>query len=192
MRVFRVTLAVLFALAIVGVPARYASTRYFTYRNFRVVDEEKIYRSGQLKPAAMARVIHDHKIATVVSFRSPDTNDSDSWEEDFCYKNGVRHFRVKPDHWTSDDGRPVPAQRAVDEFLAIVKNPVNYPILVHCLRGVHRTGAFCAIYRMECQHWTNEEAMAEMKAMGYKTLDKEEDISGFMTNYTPTWKAQGK
>ena len=187
----RVALSVLFVLALIGVPARYAVARYSYLRNFHVVDEGKLYRSSQLTPAALGRVIHDHEINTVVSFRLATANKSDVWEQEFCYKNGVRHLRVKYEAWSADEDKPVPAQKAIDEFLTIIKNPANHPVLVHCLRGVHRTGAFCAVYRMECQRWSNEDAMAEMKALGYYTLDEEEDISTFLRNYVPTWKKAG-
>jgi hypothetical protein len=67
-------------------------------------------------------------------------------------------------------------------------DPNNYPVLVHCWAGIHRTGAYCAIYRMEFDHWTNADAIAELKSMGYDTLDKEWDILGYLENYWPSWK----
>jgi protein tyrosine/serine phosphatase len=56
-------------------------------------------------------------------------------------------------------------------------------VLVHCCAGVHRTGAYCAIYRMEFEGWTNAEALAEMKALGYSNLDEEWDIRGYLESY---------
>jgi len=67
-------------------------------------------------------------------------------------------------------------------------NPANYPVLVHCFGGIHRAGAFTAIYRMEYEHWTNAEAMAEMKRCGYSTLDDEWDISTYLEKYRPRWQ----
>jgi hypothetical protein len=40
---------------------------------------------------------------------------------------------------------------------------------------------------MEFEHWTHSEALAEMRACGYTTLDDEWDILGFLERYRPTW-----
>ncbi len=74
------------------------------------------------------------------------------------------------------------------KFLQNLGEPKNQPVLVHCWAGIHRTGAYCAIYRMEFDHWTNAEAIAELKTMGYDTLDDEWDILGYLEEYWPTWK----
>ena len=39
--------------------------------------------------------------------------------------------------------------------------------------------------RQEVIAWTNEQAMAEMRTMGYSILDDHEDVQGFMINYRP-------
>ena len=67
-------------------------------------------------------------------------------------------------------------------------DPNAYPVLIHCFAGKHRTGALCSIYRMEYQHWTNEEAMQELKSLGYTNLDTEEDVQGYLESYVPRWK----
>ena len=61
-----------------------------------------------------------------------------------------------------------------------MSDPANYPVLVHCFAGIHRTGAYCAIYRMEFDHWTNDRAIDELKAHGYYNLPEEKDILGYL------------
>lgn len=56
-----------------------------------------------------------------------------------------------------------PSQDAIDKFLALVNNPANHPVYVHCMGGRHRTGAMTAVYRMTQDGWTAERAFAEMK-----------------------------
>jgi hypothetical protein len=62
-------------------------------------------------------------------------------------------------------------------------NPANYPVLVHCFAGIHRTGAFCAIRRMDHDGFTNEEAIQEMKNLGY-TIEHM-DVLPYLRNYRP-------
>jgi protein tyrosine/serine phosphatase len=68
-------------------------------------------------------------------------------------------------------------------------DPDNYPVLVHCFAGIHRTGAFCAIYRMEHDHLSNAEALRELKEGGYINLYDEWDVLGYLEEYKPTWRA---
>ena len=64
-------------------------------------------------------------------------------------------------------------------------DPANYPVLVHCYAGIHRTGTMCAVFRMDYQGWTNDEAMNEMRTFGYSMLDDHEDILSYLTRYHP-------
>ncbi len=43
----------------------------------------------------------------------------------------------------------------------------NENILVHCTHGADRTGLVIALYRIQIQHWSKEEALAEMLEGGY-------------------------
>src|SRR5436190_428795 len=61
---------------------------------------------------------------------------------------------------------PNPAQ--VKQFLDVVTDPANQPVYVHCQYGRDRTGAMCAVYRMEASGWTREEALEEMHAFGFR------------------------
>jgi hypothetical protein len=87
----------------------------------------------------------------------------------------------------------VPVEEGVRKFRAVLNDERNYPVLVHCFAGIHRTGAYCAIYRMEYEHWDNVQALAEMKACGYTNLDEELDILGYLEQYRPSWmpRAEG-
>ena len=53
------------------------------------------------------------------------------------------------------------AQTNIAEFLAIVSDPANRPVLVHCEYGNARTGFAVAAYRIAGEDWTYEKALAE-------------------------------
>ena len=56
-----------------------------------------------------------------------------------------------------------PSAGKIAKFLAIVNDPANQPVYVHCVGGRHRTGVMTAVYRMTDEGWDANRAFAEMK-----------------------------
>ena len=170
---------------LVGGPWAYYRYQSTHYRNFREVTPGVLYRCGQLTPDGLARVIHDYGIRTVITLRDADGPGSDTeWERDLCSKHAVVHVQIPAREWWSEKG-PAPAWKPVRRFLQVLRQPDKYPrpILIHCFAGKHRTGAFCAIYRMECEGWSPERALNEMRECGYTNLDNEWDVRTFLQLY---------
>jgi tyrosine-protein phosphatase SIW14 len=181
---FRLTVV---AGLIVG-PVVYASHQQKQMRNFRVVREGMLYRSGQMTLDGVKRAIHDHGIRTVISLRFsqvPGKPAPDAAEEEYCTKLGLKYVRIPRSAWSGVAGLPAPVEKNIGRFLEVVDDSANYPILVHCFAGTHRTGAYCAIYRMEYEGWSNKKALEELKRQGYDNLEEENDIFGFLSNYVP-------
>ncbi|MCE9568164.1 MAG: dual specificity protein phosphatase family protein [Planctomycetes bacterium] len=175
-------------------PIVYTSQHGIQFRNLRLVEEGVLYRSGQLTPEGLERVLHEKGIKTVVTLRTsrivgklpPDT-----WEQDVCASHGLKHVRIIPRVWSPDETGDVPAEDAVREFLAVMDDKSNYPVLVHCFAGIHRTGTMCAIFRMEYDRWPNERAIEEMRRCGFDPLDMQEFIANYLRAYQPRWKRTG-
>jgi tyrosine-protein phosphatase SIW14 len=191
----RRTLRNLFGCAMVilfvGGPLAYALHDHGQMRNFHVVREGVLYRSGQMSVAGLQQAIHDYDIKTVVSLRDvvvPGEPPGDVEEEAYCEKHEINFHRLAPAGWYAKDG-PAPVEAAIRTFNKIMANPANYPVLVHCFAGVHRTGAYVAVYRMEREHWSNTRAISEVKDFGYTTLDDEWDVLGYLEVYQPSWQA---
>src|SRR5438309_11079308 len=131
---------VVLGLVVAG-PLVYASHRNPHLRNFRVVEDGVLYRSGQLTPAGLERVVAERDIKTVVSLRTTRVAGRlppDTWEEAFCAVRGLNHRRIPPRVWAADEKGEIPAEEAVQEFLRVMDDRNNYPVLVHCLAGIHR------------------------------------------------------
>jgi len=136
----------------------------------------------------LARSIHDHGIRSVVTFRAsnrPEKPDSDAGEEAWCKQEGIRYLRLPPLHWQGEGDASPPVESNLRKYLEFLSDETNYPILIHCFAGIHRTGAYCALYRMEVEGWDRDRAMEEMRACGYITLDENEDILTYLNNYHP-------
>jgi protein tyrosine/serine phosphatase len=162
----------LIVLLVTGVPIGYSFYSQSHIRNFHMVREGVLYRSGQMSVPGLQSVIRDHGIKTVVSLRP-----ADEVEEAFCRNEGINYYRISPRPW-----------EGVPQFLEIMDDPELHPILIHCYAGIHRTGAYSAIYRMEYEHWSNEQAIAELRARGYTALGDEWNLLEFLEQYQPRWR----
>jgi protein tyrosine/serine phosphatase len=79
-----------------------------------------------------------------------------------------------------------PPQAAVDQFLAIVNEPANQPVYVHCQGGRHRTGVMTAVYRMTHDRWTADRAFHEMKQFEFKKgIVSHGALKSFVYKFTP-------
>jgi protein tyrosine/serine phosphatase len=177
----RVILGLLIAAAVPGVPVAYASYRQTAWRHFHVVRDGRLYRSGQLAPGVLERVVHDYGIRTVVSLRCLAREGDvrlENAEELWCADRGIRYVRLGPAAWDSPAGRA-----NLDGFLRTVDDPAAGPVLIHCFAGLHRTGVYCAVYRMERQGWTNADAIAEMYAAG--RFHEDPAALDFLRRYAP-------
>jgi len=176
--------------------AWYAFMQERHYRHLYMVKPGVLYRSGQLTPKSLARVLYENNIGTLVNLRTPDASMSDKsngWEEDLCFKSFVRYVSIPfrpashPKTLSMTETHQI-IDSAAERFLEILSDPVSYPrpILVHCLAGVHRTGLMVALYRMEKEGWSKDQAIDEMKQRGYSAFFSNDPLCQFIVNWTPS------
>ena len=72
----------------------------------------------------------------------------------------------------------------VEQVVAIMSNPENQPVFVHCRHGQDRTGIVVAAYRLALDGWRLKEAEQEMQAFGFN--DVWANFKQFIRNYRPT------
>ena len=63
-------------------------------------------------------------------------------------------------------GIVAPANETVFKVLALLQSSGAGPIFIHCLRGMDRTGAVIACYRIAHDGWGNQKALEEAKSYG--------------------------
>ena len=173
------TLILLFMIA---APLGYKRWQERENRNFRVVQDGVLYRSGQLPLARLQKIVSQYGIRTVISLRDGQQA-IDEQEEKWVNAKALKFVRIPYRDWNPDATGKTPAEVSIKEFRAVMDDPANYPVLVHCFAGIHRTGTMCAIYRMDYQGWSNDEAMNEMRALGYTILDEHEDVHLYLSTY---------
>ncbi|MBU0654296.1 MAG: tyrosine-protein phosphatase [Gammaproteobacteria bacterium] len=70
-------------------------------------------------------------------------------------------------------------EEKVISALQVIAN-AKRPVLVHCLHGSDRTGLVVAMYRVVCQGWSKQQAIAEMVGGGYGYHSVFENIPDFI------------
>jgi protein tyrosine/serine phosphatase len=139
---------------------------------FGVVAEGVLYRSGLQNETALAALADDYKLRTLVNLLQEDL----ASDRLVAMRHGMTY------EWIPVETIPTP--EAVDRFLAIMDDPKNYPVLVHCRAGLVRTGIMVALYRMEKEHWTADRAIAEARRFAlWNKFEEGSDKTTFLKNY---------
>ena len=184
MAILRTSVGVCVVLLGMAAPVGVAAWQRARMRNVSTVRAGVLYRSAQLSVTALDHVVRDHGIRTVVSLRFG-VSETDRAEEQYCRDHGLNFVRITPRDW---DG--VQGSAAIDGGLALfldtLREPKNLPALVHCYKGVHRTGQYVAAYRVEYEGWSVPDALKEMVERGYDLLDKHDDVRGYFASYKRT------
>lgn len=58
----------------------------------------------------------------------------------------------------------------IDRIVAIMADPANQPVFVHCKLGKDRTGIVVAAYRMKVEGWPLNLAESEMESFGFNGI----------------------
>jgi hypothetical protein len=168
-----------FGLALAGllvvVPYVHYRAVYTHAKRFREVTAGVLYRCGQLTVVGFTDAVQEVGIRTFINlqdeYADPDvlTSYFDSTvvkESELCRRLGVRYVYIPPDLLPGPQGA-TQHPTAIDRFLAILDDPANHPVLIHCRAGLHRTGVMTAVYRMEYEGWEPRRALAELKQNGF-------------------------
>jgi protein tyrosine phosphatase (PTP) superfamily phosphohydrolase (DUF442 family) len=132
---------------------------YFNYR-FMEISEGKVYKSGVIPPDKIEDYVKKYHIKSIVDLRGPVTQDKinnpESWTQIDAEKEatskiaGLNYFNIPSEQ--------VPKKGNLNKFYKVIDNPENYPILIHCYHGIGRAQVYSAVYRIEKENFSNEDA----------------------------------
>ena len=128
--------------------------------NFETITEGKVYKSGVIPPNELESYIKKYGIKSVVDLRFPGTadlvNNPEIPKELTAERDAIS--KIKGVQYFNNGSDQVPKQENLDGFFKIMDDQSNYPVLIHCYHGVGRAEMYSALYRIEYEHWTNEQA----------------------------------
>jgi protein tyrosine phosphatase (PTP) superfamily phosphohydrolase (DUF442 family) len=137
--------------------------------NFETITKGKVYKSGVIPPDEIESYIKKYHIKSIVDLRMPGTND--------LVLNPEKHGELQSEktaiakiggvNYFSNPSDQVPNEKNLAVFAKIMDNKDNYPVLIHCYHGTGRAEMYSALYRIEYEGFTNEDAR-----QGVRTLVK--------------------
>ncbi len=146
----------------------------FVIHRIGAVEPGVLYRSAQLSPAKLDDVIEEYGIRTIVNLREEDPED----EQRVAARHGAAYV------WLPST--QVPAKANIDAFLALMDDPKNHPVLVHCEHGVGRTGVLSGVYRMEYEDWKAAEVLDEARWFAFwGSYFDGQDKTQYLEQYVP-------
>ena len=148
------------------------------YKHLAVHDPQMVYRSAWLEPDVFRELIEEHQIRTVLNLCEPDELGSDRCisQRQAVHGSGARLIEMPMPAATLD-----PADPEIAKFVAILANPENYPLLVHCQHGVTRTAKVLVMYDILFRGMTAEQSIAAMPLFGHD--DYPVSVRAFARNF---------
>jgi protein tyrosine/serine phosphatase len=132
-----------------------------------------LYRGGQPTEEGL-RQLRAMGVKTVIDFRSHHSTKKQ------VEAAGMTALEIP---LKADLGSVPPGDEELQAFFKAVLDPARQPVYIHCAFGKDRTGTMAAVYRLEIDGWTPEEAMQEMEAFGYHNIYR--DLINFIKTYKP-------
>ena len=149
----------LILLVVIGISGKYVYDRHINH-NFMTITEGKVYKSGVIPPDEIESYVKKYHIKSIIDLRFPgtgdDVNNPEIPAELTAEKQAIE--RIPGVNYFNDGSDQVPNQKNLDIFFKIMDNPNNYPVLIHCYHGIGRAQMYSAIYRIEYEGFSNEDA----------------------------------
>jgi tyrosine-protein phosphatase SIW14 len=119
---------------------------------------EDLYRGGQPSAEGLQE-LHRMGVQVVVDLRGSPSQT----ERSAATGLGMQYFSI-PSHC------PFPSDKPWVTFLKVIHESHGKKVFVHCRLGDDRTGLAVAIYRIEDEGWSADQALREMQAFGFSGL----------------------
>ena len=154
--------------------------------NFETISEGKVYKSGVIPPDEIADYVKKYNIKSIVDLRFPGTADLENNPEIPSELNAEKAAvaKIKEVTYFNNGSDQVPNQKNLDLFYKIMDDQKNYPVLIHCYHGTGRAELYSALYRIEYENFTNEEARNNVRTLvKFSSFDDGKPKGEFLKNY---------
>lgn len=115
--------------------------RMIVSRNMHVSQPQRFYRTAQLKPAQLERLVREKNIKTVINLRGRPFSDWYPEEAQVTQRLGISQEDV------TISANRMPPTGEIRRLVEILEQS-EYPIVIHCQQGADRTGLVAVMYQL--------------------------------------------
>jgi protein tyrosine phosphatase (PTP) superfamily phosphohydrolase (DUF442 family) len=122
--------------------------RHFHIKNFNVISPGVLYTSGQPRGMDYTRLLYKYHLATIINLRSPAEHRERNWHNEeitWVRSNGVKYLEMPLDR-NIDSPAHFPDAKTREQFLAIMADRENLPVLIHDSSGESRSAMLAAVW----------------------------------------------
>jgi len=149
-------------------------------KNFGVVDEGELYRSGQIQSRFIRNVLVERQIAHVVNLGVDKEKTDQIAERKTCSDLNIS----RQTFFLNGDGTG-PVQSYIDAIESITKaRRAGKPVLVHCSAGAQRTSGVVAVYQILVEGQDVNDAVAH--ALEYHSPDDNPALFAYLNTNIAT------
>ena len=155
--------------------------RHFHIKNFHTIEPGVLYTSGQPRGMDYTRLLYKYHIGTIVNVRSASEHREKNWyneEVTWVRNNGVNYFElpIEKDNY-------LPDKQTQDQFLAIMADKANLPVLLHDSNGRKRVSILAAVWVVKARGNTVTVAEAVAEAVELVRSIKEQPVTDAEKNF---------
>jgi len=136
-------------------------SRHFHIKNFYIVKPDVLYISGQPRGMDYTRLLYKYHIAAIVNVRSPSEHREKNWfneEITWVRNNGVKYIELP-----IDKKNYFPNKETQDQFIALMDDAENLPVLLHGSGGEKRVPMLTAVWLIKSEGKPVEEVIETVK-----------------------------
>ena len=134
--------------AVILIAAAVILVQSFCIQNFHTVQPSLLYTSAQPRGMDYTRLLYKYHIATIINLRSPAEHRERNWHNEeitWVRSNGVRYVEMPLDRDLTVPGH-FPDANMQEQFLTIMADKANLPVLVHDSSGESRVAMLSAVW----------------------------------------------
>jgi protein tyrosine/serine phosphatase len=147
-------------------------------RQFGVVEEGQIYRSGQISASMIRKTLVKYNIKAIIEL----AGDSSTSDNQTTEKNVAAELGIERDVFSLRGNGTGDIQTYANAIAAICEErKEKEPVLVHCRAGAQRTGGVIAAYRLIIEQRDADFVRKEMVRYGFDS-DNDINLRNFLNN----------
>lgn len=157
-----VRLALAGAVVIAAVIGAAAYRHHHRYNHVAAHDPGKVYRCAWVEADVMRELVETYHARAVLNLCRPgEMGAQRSLDERKAVAAGGATLYELPMPETDD-----PSDPELQPHLDVLRNPDNYPLIVHCQHGVNRTARVLSMYDILFRGMTAEQSLGRMPKFG--------------------------